>query len=143
MSMSRTTKIYWSQFVVHLLLLHIKLSKKVKRGLQLVPLPNFLHNFWKNIFLTLYSAKWPNLIVWLSLLQEMLDNKCIVIVSFLAYFCPDFFDDVENGLIRKGYLIAKLIFAINLFLLSRFPHHQKSRDKNLNSLRTKRAFNMN
>ena len=37
--------------------------KKIKRGLELVSLPHFLHNFWIQIFLLLYSINWPSFIV--------------------------------------------------------------------------------
>ena len=57
----------------HLLLFHVKLFSKRKRGMELVSLPHFLHDFWRKIFL-LYSLTWPNF--WLPLL----DNTCIVIV---------------------------------------------------------------
>ena len=61
---------------------HLKLSflKKVKRGLELVSLPHFLHNFWRKISLLLYPINWPNFIVWLPLVCEILDNLCIAIV---------------------------------------------------------------
>ena len=59
---------------------HIKLFKKIKRDLELVSLSYFSHNFWIKIFLLLYSSNWPNFIVWLSLLSELLVNMCIVIV---------------------------------------------------------------
>ena len=45
---------------------HIKLFLKIKRGLELVSLPYFLHNikqykiFWRKISLLLYSINWPN-----------------------------------------------------------------------------------
>ena len=55
------------------------LFQKRKRGLKLVFLPHFLHNFWKIIFL-LYSFNSPNFIVWLLLLPKILGNMCIVIV---------------------------------------------------------------
>ena len=41
---------------------------KNKKGLELVLLPHFLHDFWRKIFLLLYSITWPNFNVWLSLL---------------------------------------------------------------------------
>ena len=47
--------------------------------MELVFLPQFLHNFWKKILLLLYSIKWPNFIVWLPLFCEILGNMCIVI----------------------------------------------------------------
>ena len=47
----------------------LSLFKKKKRsGTSL--LPHFLHNFWRNIFLLLYSINWPNFIVWLHLLCD-------------------------------------------------------------------------
>ena len=58
---------------------HIKLSQKMQRGLELVSLPNSPHNFWRKLFLLLYSINWPNVIVWLSLLCEILCNMCITI----------------------------------------------------------------
>ena len=61
---------------------HLKLIflKIIKRGLKLVSLPHFPHNFWRKIFLLLYSINWPNFIVWLSLPCEILDNMCIATV---------------------------------------------------------------
>ena len=52
----------------------------MKRGLELVSLPHFPHNFWKKLFLLLYSINWPNVITWLPLLYEILDNMCIEVV---------------------------------------------------------------
>ena len=46
---------------------------------KLVPLPQFLHDFWRKMFFFLYSVDWPNFIVPLSLLREILDNFCIAI----------------------------------------------------------------
>ena len=41
------------------LLSHVKHFKKTKRGLELVSLPRFLHEFLKKIFLLLYSFNCP------------------------------------------------------------------------------------
>ena len=60
---------------------HIKLFEKIKRGLELVSLLHFPHNFSRKIFLLLYSINWPNFIVWLPLLCEIFDNMCIAIVG--------------------------------------------------------------
>ena len=46
-----------------------------KRGLELVSMPQILHDFWRKIFLLLYS-----IIARLPLLCEVLGNMCIVIV---------------------------------------------------------------
>ena len=52
---------------------------KNKGSPKLVSLPYYLHVFLKNIS-HVYSINWPNFIVWLPWLLEMLDNLCIVIV---------------------------------------------------------------
>ena len=55
--------------------------KKTRRGLKLVSLSHFLHDFWKKkIFPLLYSINWPNFIVWLPLLREIIGNISIAIV---------------------------------------------------------------
>ena len=67
--------------------------KKVKIGPELVPLPCFLHDFCRKVFLLLSDSngirthshlvriciKLSNFIFWLSLLRQLL-GKCIVIV---------------------------------------------------------------
>ena len=70
----RAIEIYRNWVADHLLSSHIKLFQKIKRGLELVSLPHFLHNFWRKIFLL------PSFIVWLPLLHEILGNVCIAIV---------------------------------------------------------------
>ena len=57
----------------------IKLFLKI-RGPELVSLPHFLYNFWRKIFFLLYSLNWPNFIVWLPLLWEILGNMCTAII---------------------------------------------------------------
>ena len=52
---------------------------KEKRGLKLVSLPHFLHNFWRKMFITLYFINWSNFVARLLLLLETLDIMCIVI----------------------------------------------------------------
>ena len=52
-------------------------------------LTRFLHDFWKKIFLALYSITWPNCIVLLPLL-ETLGNMCIVIICFPVYDAINF-----------------------------------------------------
>ena len=56
---------------------HFKLFQKVKTGLELVSLLHFRDNFWREIFILLYSITWPNFIVWLPLLCEILGNMFI------------------------------------------------------------------
>ena len=52
----------------------LKAFLKNKRNLELVSLASFLHNFWKKIFLLLYSINWPYFNCWLSLLHEIFIN---------------------------------------------------------------------
>ena len=82
---------------------HIKFSRKIKISLELVFLPYFPHNFWRKIFLLLYSIHWPNFIVWFPLLCEILDNMCI------AIFCKPRCDIMNFE--------VNLIFLIKLFFL--------------------------
>ena len=109
---------------------HIKLFQKIKRELELVSLSHFPHNFWRKIFLLLYSINWPYFIVWLPFLCEVLGNMCIVIVSKPGW-------DVMN-------------FEVNLIFLIKhsFLHDQKVLTKGLISWERKsichhfyRAFN--
>ena len=74
----------------------------MKRGLELVSLIHFLHDFPSKISLTLCSIIWPNFIVWLPLLPEILDNMCIAIVCFPA--C-----DVTNFEINLAFLIKPFL----------------------------------
>ena len=87
------------------------------RGLELVSLPHFQHDFWRKIFFLCsvnYRNNWPNSIVWLSLLCEILGKKCIVIICYPG--CD-----------------------VKMFFFSTWP---KSQDKNLNIFTTKGAFEM-
>ena len=63
---------YWSRDI-----LNWSFSEK---GLGLVPPPYFLYDFSRKMFFMLYSINWPNFIVWLPLLLEILGNKYIKIV---------------------------------------------------------------
>ena len=73
---SRTTKRCFND---DLPLPHVKLFYETKRGLEMFSLPHFLHDFWRKIFPMLYLVNSPNLIIWMSLLLEMLANMCIII----------------------------------------------------------------
>ena len=77
--------------------------QKTKRYLELVFLPHFLHDFWRKVFLTLYSINWLNYIVWLYLIIEILGNICIVIGCYPA--C-----DVINFRINFSFLIKSFSF---------------------------------
>ena len=69
----------------HSLLPHIKLLKKERSQISL---SYFQHDFWRKIFLLCFT-NWPNFIVWLSLLLEMLSNMCIII-CFPVYHIINF-----------------------------------------------------
>ena len=90
----------------------------IGKGLAIVSPPHFVHDFSRKMFLELYFINWPNFIVWLPLLLEILGIMCIAIVCFSGF-------DVLN-------FEVKLIF-----LIKPWP---KIQYKNLNTLRTKRTF---
>ena len=54
----------------------------LKKGLGIVSPPHFVHDFSRKRFLMLYCFNWPNFIVWLPVLFEILGNMCIAIVFF-------------------------------------------------------------
>ena len=89
---------------------HVKLFYKIKRGLELVSLPHFPHNFWRKIFVLLHYISWPNFIIWLPLLCEILGNMCIAIVCKPG--C-----DVMNFEVSLIFLNQTLIFQKILFYL--------------------------
>ena len=78
--------------------------KNKKTSLKLVFLLHFLHNFRRQIFLTLFFVNRPNFIAWLSLLLEILNNMCIDITC--CRVC-----DVMNFEINLSFLV-KLFFYI-------------------------------
>ena len=103
---------------------------KKKTALELVTLSHFPRNYRRKIFLLLCSINWPNFIVLLPLLCEILGNICIGIA-----FKPGW--DVMN-------------FEVNLIFLIKhsFLHDQKVLTKGLISWERKsichhfyRAFN--
>ena len=49
----------------------------LEKGLGVVSLPYFVYGFSRKMFLNVIFY-WPNFVVWLSLLPEILDNMCIV-----------------------------------------------------------------
>ena len=55
-------------------------SRFLDNGLGIVSPAYFVYDFLINIFLVLYSIKWPNVIACLPLLLEILVNMCIAII---------------------------------------------------------------
>ena len=76
----RTIEIYWNYDADYLLLQHIKFFWQTKRGLEPSISVSSSVCFWRKVFLLLNSITWPNFIVWLSSLREILGNVCIAIV---------------------------------------------------------------
>ena len=79
----------------------------------------FVYDFSKKLLLMLYSINWPNVIVWLPWLLEILRNTWIVIIYSLVYDVIDY----ELALIS-----------------SKFYTCPKNQEKKLSILRTKRAL---
>ena len=94
----------------------------LEKGVRLVSPPQSEYDFWRKIFLMLYSINWLNFIVSLPLLLEILGNMCIVIIYFPVY-------DVMNFEKNLRFLIKQFFYMT-----------KKSQDKNLNISRTKRVF---
>ena len=99
----------------------IKLFLKIERGLELVPLPHFPHNFWRKVSLLLCSVNWPNfIIIWLSLLWLLVPFHCLVVVTLL---------DIEQyvciGIVYKPgcdvmYFEVNLSDQVRIFLIKLF-----------------------
>ena len=111
---------------------HLALFKLfLKRGLELAFLPCFLYNFWRKIFLFLYCINWTNFSVyfmryWTIWLLQLSVNH--VVMSWILKFI----------LSDRRCLSSCQIDVVS----SRFFYMTKSRDNNLKTLRTNRAFKM-
>ena len=81
---------------------HSNFFKEIKKrsGTSLPAWSHFPHNFWRKIFILICSINWPNFIVWLLLLCEVLGNMCIAIVCKPG--C-----DVMNFEVNLTFLIKK------------------------------------
>ena len=95
--------------------------KIMKNVFYFILTPHFVCDFSRKMFLMLYCMDWPNFIVWLPLLLEILCNMCIAIFSFQVYDVIEF----ENS----------IIFWIKLFF-----YMTKNSRKELNILRTIKGF---
>ena len=105
-----------------MILPYTKLFYKRKRGLKLIFLPHFLHDFWRKIFSTLSFINSPNSIASLSLLLEILDNTCLG--NNCCLFC-----DVRNFEINYSFLV-KSFFYIKHNLAKKNPIKSIHHDKN-------------
>ena len=79
---------------------------KTKRGRELVSIPHFSDEFLTKVFLRLYFINWPNFIVWLPLLLEIMGTICIVIICWPV--C-----DVINFEINHSFLIQPFFYVTN------------------------------
>ena len=52
----------------------------LEKGQGIVSPPHFVYDFSRKMFLVLDSINWPNFIVWLPLVFEILVKMCIAIV---------------------------------------------------------------
>ena len=69
-------------------------SEILEKGLGIVSPPHFVYDFWKKMFLMVYSINWPNFIVWLPSLLEILGNIRIAILRFPGFDVFFFFNQV-------------------------------------------------
>ena len=104
---------YWSKDMLNFHLL--------EKGLGIVSPPHFVFDFPRKTFLMIYFINWPNFIVWLLFLIEILVNMCMIIFCF------------------PGCNVMS--FEINLiFLIKPFLYMTKKWTKFLNILRKKRTL---
>ena len=80
---------------------------------------HFLYNFWKKIFLLLYSINWPSFIIWFLYFER---SRAICLLHLFV-----------------NQVVTSWIYLSNQVDFSTWP---KSHDKNLNILRIKITFKM-
>ena len=73
---------YWSRDMLNFDILD--------KDLEIVAPAHFVYDFSTKMFLMSYSINWPNFIVWLPLLLEILGNMCIAIVCWPGCDVMDF-----------------------------------------------------
>ena len=103
MASSRLSKYIETKLQTTCFCLILRFFWKKKRGLELVSLRHFPHNFWRKMFLLLCSISWRDFIVWLLLLRGIFYNMYIAIVCTPRCNVIDF--------------EVSLIFLIQLFFL--------------------------
>ena len=79
----------------------------LEKGLKLVFLPHLVYEFWRKMFVILYSIKPPNILAWLPLLLDILGNVWIVIICFPVSDTIDF--EISLSILIKTftYMIKK------------------------------------
>ena len=91
------------------------------KGLGLVSPQHFVYEFLRKMFHMLCSINWPNFIVWLSLLAEILGNMCITIACY------------------PGCDVIKFEIKI-IFLIKPFCYMTKKSRQKLNYLESEKSF---
>ena len=73
------------------------------KGLGIVSPGHFVYDFSRKIFLMSNSINWPNFIVWLPLLLEILFNMCIAIVCWPGCDVMNFKINLIRNLTAKSF----------------------------------------
>ena len=79
----------------------------LEKSLGIVSPAYFVYDFLRKMFPLLYSINWPNFIVWLPLLLEILDNICV-----LQLFVNQLIYHVINIEINPIFLIKSFFYMI-------------------------------
>ena len=69
---------------------------------------HFVYIFFRKTFFLLYSINWPDFIVWLLLLLELLGNICIEIICFLVYLILNF-EIIPSFLMKSFFYTTKKV----------------------------------
>ena len=91
----------------------------LEKSIGTVSPPHFEYDFLRKIFLVLYSINWPNFVVWLYLLVEILGNMCIAPVCYPRCGVINF----EIDLI----FLMKLFFYLNKKSRQKFKYLEKKK----------------
>ena len=74
------------------------------------PLPHFVYDFSRKVFLLLYYIKWPSFIVWLPLLLEIWGNNCIAIFFFSFW--------------RQNFEVSLISLIMSFFCMTKKPRQK-------------------
>ena len=86
-----------------------------KKGMGIVSPPHFVYDLARKMFLMLYSINWPNFIIYLSLLLEILSNMCIAIVCFpgceMINFETKFYVSNQSAFLHNQKVKTKILIS--------------------------------
>ena len=94
-----------------MLLPHIKLFVKINRGLELLPLLNFLHNFWRKYF-SCYSCCIP-------FIDQVSLSGCLCFLRYLAICllgCDNMDFEVKLSLLIEMFFLHGLKVNLNILV---------------------------